>query len=361
MDAHGSPRSVQGVIHPRDYPQGHLVRMTCERFSYILQYMSTDIILDEGKYISSKRASEMTGYAQDYIGQLSRGALIDARRIGGLWYVSMDSLLAYKNKSEEPKPKASIEHTNSFPDADSFVHLDGKEYISASRASKITGYNQDYVGQLARGGKIASRQIGNRWYVDGEALLAHKREKDALLAAVQVQSVGIVERPAVESRAQSLGMEDELLTYTTDEGDLIPAIQGGGSLDDEISSEGQLHTVPIRVVERSYSSQHLSPQRPMATHKNNHPKADFEPKTGKKRVLYPVVALTVVMVLSIGMVGLNEVSVYASSGVSKTGLFSTSSRLASSSLVASAASGFESFISAVERVVVKELIYQRVH
>jgi len=323
--------------------------------------MSTDIILDESKYISSKRASEMTGYAQDYIGQLSRGSLIDARRIGGLWYVSMDSLLAYKNKSEEVKPKVSVDHTNAFPDADSFVHLDGKEYISASRASKITGYNQDYVGQLARGGKIVSRQIGNRWYVEKNALLAHKQEKDALLAAVQVQSVGIANKPILESRPQSLGMGDQLLTYTTDEGDLIPAIEREDSPDDEISLEDHQYMVPIRVVERSYSTQPLSPQRSVTTHTNKAQKADFAVKSGKKRVLYPVVALTVILVLSIGMVGLNEVSVYTSTGTSKTGLLSISSRLASSSLVANAASGFESFISAVERVVTKELVYQRVH
>ena len=54
--------------------------------------MTNEITLEGEEYISSKRASELSGYAQDYIGQLARVAAIDAKRIGGLWYVSLDSL-----------------------------------------------------------------------------------------------------------------------------------------------------------------------------------------------------------------------------------------------------------------------------
>lgn len=46
-----------------------------------------EILIDEKKYISSKRASEITGYAKDYIGQLCREGRVQARLVGRSWYV----------------------------------------------------------------------------------------------------------------------------------------------------------------------------------------------------------------------------------------------------------------------------------
>lgn len=150
----------------------------------------TAIMLGELKYLSSKEAAEVTGYTQDYVGQLARGGQIEAKRVSGMWYVNEESLKAYKAKADEfvPTPPQSVLPRHN---AETSVSFDGKDYVSTSRASKLTGYNQDYVGQLARSGEILSRQVGNRWYVDRESLLAHKKEKDALLAAVQVESVGL--------------------------------------------------------------------------------------------------------------------------------------------------------------------------
>ena len=47
--------------------------------------MDASLIIGDENLISSKRAAESSGYAQDYIGQLARKGLIEARRIGGLW------------------------------------------------------------------------------------------------------------------------------------------------------------------------------------------------------------------------------------------------------------------------------------
>lgn len=46
-----------------------------------------EITLEEKKYVSSKRAAEMTGYAKDYVGQLCREGRVPARLIGRSWYV----------------------------------------------------------------------------------------------------------------------------------------------------------------------------------------------------------------------------------------------------------------------------------
>lgn len=182
--------------------------------------MSDELTIEGTQYVSSKRASEMSGYAQDYIGQLSRGGHINAQRIGGLWYVSMESLNSYKAKAEAYVPPPPPPQPPTRKETESVITFDGKDYISAAKAAELTGYHQDYVGQLARGGKVLSRQIGNRWYVDREGIRAHKEEKDRLLAAVQVESVGI-QKPRSIPTPSPVTVEP-LYTYANEDGTLVP-------------------------------------------------------------------------------------------------------------------------------------------
>ncbi len=55
------------------------------------------------------------------------------------------------------------------------IFPEGKEYISASRASEKVGYASDYIGQLCRAKKIPGRLVGRTWYVDLQSLLEHKK------------------------------------------------------------------------------------------------------------------------------------------------------------------------------------------
>ena len=52
------------------------------------------------KYISSKRAAKLTGYAKDYVGQLARANKVPATRVGRAWYVSESDILAHAGKEE---------------------------------------------------------------------------------------------------------------------------------------------------------------------------------------------------------------------------------------------------------------------
>lgn len=46
-----------------------------------------EILIDEKRYVSSKQAAKITGYAKDYIGQLCREGRVPARLVGRSWYV----------------------------------------------------------------------------------------------------------------------------------------------------------------------------------------------------------------------------------------------------------------------------------
>jgi hypothetical protein len=54
------------------------------------------------------------------------------------------------------------------------INLDGKKYISSKRASKITGYTNDYIGQLVRAGEIDGQKVGKVWFIEVESLLGHQ-------------------------------------------------------------------------------------------------------------------------------------------------------------------------------------------
>ncbi len=318
--------------------------------------MSDEVSLGDRKYVSSKRASELSGYAQDYIGQLSRKGLIDAERVGGLWYVSMESLQNYKEHAESYTPQPP--ERKPVQDPESLVSFDGRDHISAARASKITGYHQDYVGQLARSGAIASRQVGNRWYIDREALLAHKSAKDGLLGAVQSQSVGITkpeshitENVAPKSNSFDLGPH---LTYTRDDRDLLPVLGLSGeekAPEKEIAPvEEEPHVVPIHVVHTHSKEYRLS--------RGSKPslRTDVVHTKPKKAMFYSTLAATaatIVIVLSFGIATIKNDSLYAAVGEN------TSVSSVKGSLTASAAHIYESLLEVIQHFLASEEVYQR--
>ncbi len=266
--------------------------------------MADEMSLGGTNYISSKRASELSGYTQDYIGQLARASLIDARRIGGLWYVLLESLTAYKASAESYKPAIPEHVSGSAPDT--VVNFDGTDYISAARAGKITGYHQDYVGQLARGGKVESRRIGNRWFVSRAAVESHKRQKDALLGVVQAEAVGI----RGQKRPEELRDSGTFFSYTTESHDPIPGIsaeqEAFESFQDEdnvAQSTSDRNHIPIRVADAHARSSEMR----LWSEKEQRGE-------GKKSSFYKLImlsAFTVVIVLSVGFVSLKSRSVYA--------------------------------------------------
>ncbi len=58
------------------------------------------------------------------------------------------------------------------------VIIKGNKYISSKRASKISGYAKDYVGQLVRAGKLHAVKVGRSWFVDERGLLQIGRDTE---------------------------------------------------------------------------------------------------------------------------------------------------------------------------------------
>ncbi len=321
--------------------------------------MSDDLPIAGKTYISSKKAATTTGYAQDYIGQLARGGLIAAQRVGGLWYVDPDSLAGYQKSAADSKPLPPVGQQT--PALESVVSFDGKDYISASRAAKITGYNQDYVGQLARSGKILSRQIGNRWYVERSGLVAHKNEKDRLLAAVQVESVGLATKshsepysalqsvPAFSSQrsvGEYAGAGPVLTYFNEHRRDLMPFAPADSRLVASGVNTSSGVSIPRRVTKLKARKMTLEPMT------ESEPTAKMPRISALRVATGAITALTVVVMVAYGLFSLKDTSVYASATAEKASMLSNP-------YVASALQSVEALSVGIEGLLVEELVYTR--
>lgn len=159
-------------------------------------------------YISSKRAAEVAGYTQDYIGQLCRAGKLPAERVSGSWYV-LEKALVQEGGVVSVKDKA--EEVSTTPTKE--LVFDGEAYISSKKAAEITGYAQDYVGQLCRSGKLVCRQVGKAWFVSKLSISREKGSEDAV-ATVLDKEVPL-----------SMQQHAPLGSYTIDERPLLPVLQ----------------------------------------------------------------------------------------------------------------------------------------
>lgn len=186
-----------------------------------------NVVVGDETLISTARASELSGYSKDYVGQLCREDKIVCRRVSGHWYVNEESLNKHQKgtaeaseKNDTKARKAANTETHGIKVGnvrdDTFMY-DGVEYIATARATELTGYAQDYIGQLARNGEVEARKVGRRWFVGKDSLLAHKKEKDGLLAAVQAEASGVgrgaetkkesIEHIEVEAQGESVEID----------------------------------------------------------------------------------------------------------------------------------------------------------
>lgn len=73
-----------------------------------------EILIGEKKYVSSKQAAKVTGYAKDYIGQLCREGRVPARLVGRSWYVLESAIHDHRfgNTAADKSPVAESPKEN---------------------------------------------------------------------------------------------------------------------------------------------------------------------------------------------------------------------------------------------------------
>lgn len=139
------------------------------------------------------------------------------------------------------------------------LEIKGKKYISSKRASELTGYAKDYVGQLARAGKIPGSRVGRAWYVEEEALLHMRIDTPvASFSGVIGERKPIVSplqpRPRISPiTLKAIGYRRGLpetwspARYFQDDADLLPLVSKEDSNRPEIVAMPK-HHIPVRIM-----------------------------------------------------------------------------------------------------------------
>jgi hypothetical protein len=96
----------------------------------------------------------------------------------------------------------------------------GQKFISSRRASKVTGYSTDYIGQLCRANKIKGRLVGRSWYVSEDAVASHvKSTKRRQVSRHMSEAFGSLSYYPETSRSES---KNSVLYHKEDAGALVP-------------------------------------------------------------------------------------------------------------------------------------------
>jgi hypothetical protein len=116
------------------------------------------------------------------------------------------------------------------------LDVQGKKYISSKRGAELTGYAKDYIGQLARAGKVPGTRFGRAWFVEEAALLKHLGAEVAQTETEHVDEAPVVVLAPAVTQAKKPLLSHHMITpsalpktwsavqYLNDDSDLFPVI-----------------------------------------------------------------------------------------------------------------------------------------
>ncbi len=124
-------------------------------------------------YLAVVDASRVSGYNSDYLTQLCRKNKLNCIRKAKVWFVNFNDLLNYIHKSGKTPPDLNQSELRERlltvrPSMGGAVvfSISGRDYISSDEAAKISGYNRDYLTEMARDNEIPARKLGKIWFFD---------------------------------------------------------------------------------------------------------------------------------------------------------------------------------------------------
>lgn len=114
------------------------------------------------------------------------------------------------------------------------LYFDGKKFISSSRAAKISGYVNDYIGQLCRDGKLECRMVGRSWYVSLESLTQHKNSngtstrskgsKKGIITPIEISEVVFTTSPKIEQGGLLNSADEYVVTVPAEVFAVAPSV-----------------------------------------------------------------------------------------------------------------------------------------
>lgn len=129
--------------------------------------------------------------------------------------------------------------------------LNGRTYLSTKRAAEVTGYTTDYVGQLARGGKVDAQLVGRNWYISEDSITKHKFGE----AKVNIRKEIADEKPApaLEVLVESAEEEDKEIEES------IPSVDEEVAVNENVVESGKSLEEMENVWQEWYKAQRSVP------------------------------------------------------------------------------------------------------
>ncbi len=195
-----------------------------------------ELIIDERKYVSTKRAAKITGYAKDYVGQLCREGRVPARLVGRSWYVLESAIQDHRFGMPEEAPATPVAE-ESAP-----VHptWESPRYEAAS-VEPLPAVRRDEPSQPVAQAAAAPSELHEAW----REWFSMRGAPKATEEPVELFSEGAaVEEGAEESSDIASITEDNLEHEEVEMASVLPVSESEESREPEPEAE----MVPIRAI-----------------------------------------------------------------------------------------------------------------
>jgi hypothetical protein len=173
-----------------------------------------EILIEEKRYISSKRAAKVTGYAKDYVGQLCREGRVPARLVGRNWYVLETAIQDHRfgDSEIEQKKDTEVSHGQVFSST-----WETPSYESASKEvlpsiNRLRAEFSESVGNLKKESKSQQEDIQDSWR---EWLEHFDHIEDTVKSEPELEKEVVRDTEIVPIRTISRVVPSELLPQST--------------------------------------------------------------------------------------------------------------------------------------------------
>lgn len=192
--------------------------------------------------------------------------------------------------------------------------FEGKTYISSKRAAAVTGYAKDYVGQLAREGRIEARLVGRSWYVYEPSITKHRfdaaREKEEGHKNEEIQKTSEeIDKKDIDSSWETPTYKPETVEeietawrqWFTDstQGSIKKYVE-----DVPLKEDVEVEPVPLTIIREKEAEVESPPEAAQEGKLETEPAKSPKPVKSSKRIWKALFVAIIILSISIAVLGL---------------------------------------------------------
>ena len=124
-----------------------------------------------------------------------------------------------------------------------FNKLGSEDLLTTKEAAALSGYSTDYIGQLAREGRIEAKRIKKSWHISKQSLLKYKEDNKKILK--------------LEEKKDSLAESSSIPEPKVELPRILPAEMPAVETASAHKKHNKIHLVKVPLVHRQFSGKKL--------------------------------------------------------------------------------------------------------